>query len=102
MNRARHHDELRDEILARMASSRAALIVANASPPRRGPPSTPLKHPLMDAASALANAPRVTLLLVLCVGTIALGPRRALTVAGRSGITALLAGTARRAIIQVM
>jgi hypothetical protein len=52
--------------------------------------------------TSLADAPRVTLLLALCVGAIAFGPRRTLGIVGRSGITALLAGAARKVIAQAV
>nr|WKF55608.1 hypothetical protein HUO10_000052 [Paraburkholderia busanensis] len=90
MNRVGAHNKTRVEILTRMASSRAALIATNAGPSRGALSSASSKHPLTEVA--LAGALRVTLLLALCVGTIALGPHRALTVAGRSGIAACAPG----------
>jgi hypothetical protein len=46
----------------------------------------------------LADAPHVTLLLALGVGTIVLGPRRTIGIAGRAGIAAWLGGTMRNVI----
>ncbi len=91
------------EILTRMAASRAALLLANHS----APPSVPVLRrqttpPAAGLITSLAAAPRVTLLLALCIGVIALGPHRTLRVVGRSGITALLAGTTRKVIAQAI
>jgi hypothetical protein len=87
------------EILTRMAASRAALLVAN-HPAR---PSVPVSRgqtrlPAPSLMTSLADAPRVTLLMALCVSAIAFGPRRTLRIAGRWGITTLLAAAARKVI----
>ncbi|REE23603.1 hypothetical protein B0G71_6879 [Paraburkholderia sp. BL27I4N3] len=47
----------------------------------------------------MAEAPRVTLPLALCVGAIVLGPRRTIVIAGHSGITAWLGGTVRKVLL---
>ena len=98
MSRASTDREAETAILLRMATSRAALLAANCTPP-----SVPAVHgrtrsPAVDVIASLADAPRVTLLLALCVGTIVLGPRRAFVIVGRSGITAWLGGTVRKVI----
>ncbi|KXU84278.1 hypothetical protein CI15_25355 [Paraburkholderia monticola] len=86
-----------------MAASRVALLLANHTAPASAPVlrrrTTP---PAAGLITSLAAAPRVTLLLALCIGVIALGPRKTLRILGRSGITALLAGTARKVIAQAV
>jgi hypothetical protein len=101
MNRASTGMETESAILLRMADSRAALLVANSTPP----PSVPVVHgqnrsPAVSVMASLAEAPRVTLLLALCIGAIVLGPRRTIGIAGRSGITAWLGGTVRKVMLR--
>lgn len=103
MNRASDDNKAETEILTRMAASRAALLVANHTvllsvPVSRGQ----TRPPAAGLMASLADAPRVTLLLALCVGAIALGPRRTLRIVGRSGITALLAGAARKVVTRAV
>jgi hypothetical protein len=91
------HELARVTILERMEASRTALVVANqtaALPAPRAAARSSVSHVL----ASLAEAPHVALLLALVVGGIVLGPRRTLTVAGRSGLTAWIARNARRAI----
>lgn len=92
--------EAETAILLRMAASRAALLAANSTPS-----SVPAVHgrtrsPAVDVIASLADAPRVTLLVALCVGAIVLGPRRTIGIASRSGITAFLGSTVRKAILR--
>ncbi|MFM0246187.1 hypothetical protein [Paraburkholderia sediminicola] len=98
MSRAPTDREAETAILLRMAQSRAALLVAN-----RPPPSVPTvrgqtRSPVASVIALLEDAPRVTLLLALCVGTIVLGPRKTIGVASHSGIAAWLGGTVRNVI----
>lgn len=98
MNHGRTPKEAQAVILLRMAASREALLLANSTPPS-GPALHP--QPRSHAASlvaSLADAPRVTLLLALCVGAIVLGPRRTMGIVSRSGITAWLGLAVRKAI----
>jgi hypothetical protein len=89
-------------ILLRMAESREALLAANRAPlsihagRRLAEPAGP------SLVSALASAPRVSLLLALCVSAIIVGPRRTIGIAGRTGTTAWLGGTVRKAILQAV
>ena len=83
-------EEVETAILLRMAASREALLIANSGPPRVPAESRQTQSAEASMASTLAGAPRVTLLLALCVGAIVLGPRRAVGIASRSGITAWL------------
>jgi hypothetical protein len=48
----------------------------------------------------MTEAPRVTLLLALCLGAVILGPRRTFVIAGRSGITAWLGSSVRKVILK--
>ncbi|WP_238325753.1 hypothetical protein [Paraburkholderia sprentiae] len=86
-------------ILERMEASRTALVVAN------GTAALPAARPAWRSSASnvlgsLAEAPHVALLLALVVGGIVLGPRRTLSIAGRSGLTAWIARNVRRAITQ--
>lgn len=96
MTRTTDNKDAQAVILLRMADTRAALLAAN-----KAPPSVPAVHGQRRSQatalmSALSETPRVTLLLALCVGAIVLGPRRTIGIMGRSGLTAWLAGTARK------
>jgi hypothetical protein len=103
MNRASDANKAESEILTRMAASRAALLVANHTAPASVPVSRGRSRPpAASLMTSLADAPRVTLLLALCIGAIALGPHRTLRIVGRAGITAWLAGTARKVIAQAV
>ncbi|MFM0736441.1 hypothetical protein PQQ51_04210 [Paraburkholderia xenovorans] len=100
MNHEPIPNETESAILLRMAASREALLVAN-----RTPPSVPVvrgqtRPAVATLVTSLAEAPRVTLLLALCVSAIVLGPRRTIGVAGRSGIATWLGGTVRKAFRQ--
>ncbi|WP_238812959.1 hypothetical protein [Paraburkholderia sp. SG-MS1] len=100
MNHERTSRDAQAAILLRMAASREALLVAN-----RAPPAVPVvrgqtRSTVASVVTSLAEAPRVTLLLALCVGAIVLGPRRTVGIVGRSGITAWLGRAARKAITQ--
>jgi hypothetical protein len=100
MNQLRHANELaRVAILERMEASRTALVVANrtaALPAVRAAS----RSSVSNALASLAEAPHVALLLALVIGGIVLGPRRTLSIAGRSGLTAWIARNVRRAIAQ--
>ncbi|MCC8402317.1 hypothetical protein LJ655_10500 [Paraburkholderia sp. MMS20-SJTN17] len=98
MSQPQHAHELaRITVLERMEASRTALVAANrkaALPTARaaGRPS------VGNLYAALTEAPRVTMLVALVVGIIVFGPRRTLTIAGRSGLTAWIASNVRRAL----
>lgn len=96
MNRVPTHRESEAAILLRMAESRTALLEANKLalqvPLTRGP----RRVPGTNFVAALTEAPRVALLLAFCVGAIVLGPRRTIGIAGRSGVTAWVAASARK------
>jgi hypothetical protein len=99
MSQPRHAQELaRIVILERMEASRTALLVANRAAalpvPHAGSRSS-----VGSVLAALAEAPRVGLVLALVAGGIVLGPRRTLTAAARSGLTAWIARNARRSIM---
>ncbi|MBB5445834.1 MULTISPECIES: hypothetical protein [unclassified Paraburkholderia] len=100
MSQPRHANELaRVTILERMEASRAALLVANrtaALPALRAASRSSAGNVL----ASLAEAPHVALLLALVIGGIVLGPRRTLSIAGRSGLTAWIARNVRRSIAQ--
>ncbi|WP_240975366.1 hypothetical protein [Paraburkholderia aromaticivorans] len=100
MNRASINREAETAILLRMAESRTALLAANSTSP--SVPAVGGQTPFSAAGLivSLADAPRVTLLLALCVGAIVLGPRRTIIIASRSGITAWLRGTVRKVILR--
>lgn len=95
MNRAPIRDDAEAAILARMAASRAALLVANSTPTgvsvARRQTSLPASF-----VSAIAQTPRVATLLALGVGAIILGPRRTLAIAGRSGAAAWVGSSVRK------
>ncbi|MFM0512830.1 hypothetical protein [Paraburkholderia sp. RL17-373-BIF-A] len=100
MNQVPTNSEAEAAILLRMAESRTALLAANSTPS-----SVPAVHgqtrpPAVGLIASLADAPRVTLLLALCVGAIVLGPRRTIGIVSRSGITAWLGGTVRKVILK--
>ena len=95
-------NEAETAILLRMAASRAALLAANSAPP--SVPAVPgqIRSPVTSFIASLKDAPRVTLLLALCVGAIVLGPRRATGIASRSGIAAWLGGTVRKVVLETV
>jgi hypothetical protein len=100
MSRALSAKEAEAVILLRMAASRGALLAAN-SAPRSGPGARgQARSPTAIPVASLADAPRVALLLALCVGVIILGPRRTIGIAGRSGITAWVGGAVRKAVLK--
>jgi hypothetical protein len=102
MSRAPPAGEAETAILLRMAASRAALLAANSA--LRSVPAVPgqTRAPAVGLIASLATAPRVTLLVALCIGAIVLGPRRTIGIASRSGITAWLGGTVRKVILKTM
>jgi hypothetical protein len=90
--------EAETAILLRMAKSRAALLKANCPPPTMPVAHGQTRSAVASMVALLADAPHVTLLLALGVGTIVLGPRRTIGIAGRAGIAAWLGGTMRNVI----
>jgi hypothetical protein len=100
MNRVATNSEAETAILLRMAESRTALLAANSTPPSVPAVLGQTRPPAVGLIASLADAPRVTLLLALCVGAIVLGPRRTVGIAGRSGIAAWLGGTVRKAVLK--
>ena len=98
MNRALNDKEAELAILQRMAISRAALLAANSTPPSVRAVHGQTWSPAANLIALLADAPRVTLMLALCVGAIVLGPRRTIVIASRSGMAAWLGGTVRKVI----
>jgi hypothetical protein len=100
MNRVATNNEAETAILLRMEESRTALLAANSTPPSVPAVLGQTRPPAVGLIASLADAPRVTLLLALCVGAIVLGPRRTVGIAGRSGIAAWLGGTVRKAVLK--
>jgi hypothetical protein len=98
MNHAPGDDETETAILLRMAASRAALLAANSTPPSVPAVHGQMRSPAAGLIASLADAPRVTLLLALCVSAIVLGPGRTIGIASRSGIAAWLGDTVRKVI----
>ncbi|MGA7778358.1 MAG: hypothetical protein WCA85_11700 [Paraburkholderia sp.] len=98
MNRALTHEEAETAILSRMAASRMALLETNSTPPINPAAKGQPRLAAASFLSALADAPRVTLVLALCVSAIVLGPARTVGIAGRSGTTALLGGSVRKLV----
>ncbi|MGF6721190.1 hypothetical protein P3T43_000531 [Paraburkholderia sp. GAS41] len=90
------HEDARAVILLRMEASRAALLATRALPAQDSGQRRGAFTGAVSVASAFKTAPRVGLLLALCVAAVAFGPRRAITVAARSALTAWLAGSARK------
>jgi hypothetical protein len=80
MNRALNDKEAELAILQRMAISRAALLAANSTPPSVRAVHGQTWSPAANLIALLADAPRVTLMLALCVGAIVLGPRRTIVI----------------------
>jgi hypothetical protein len=90
------HEEMLSAILLRMEVSREALLAVNSvsaqdSRQRRNVLAGPV-----GVVTALGETPRVGLVLALCVAAIAFGPRRTIMIAGRSALTAWLAGSVRK------
>jgi hypothetical protein len=93
-------EEAESVILARMAASRMALLEANRTPIAVPAPVAlaQTRRTAADFVGALAKAPRVTVLLALCAGAIVLGPRRTVTIAGRSGAAAWVGASVRKLV----
>lgn len=90
------HADARAVILLRMEVSREALLATRALPAQDSGRRRGALTGAVSVASAFGAAPHVGLLLALCVAAVAFGPRRAITVAGRSALTAWLAASARK------
>jgi hypothetical protein len=98
MTRALTLEEAETAILSRMAASRVALLEANGTAFDFPAAQPRTRLPAANFIGALAEAPRVTVLLALCVGAIVLGPRRTLTIASRSGAAAWVGGSMRKLV----
>jgi hypothetical protein len=98
LNYERTPTEVQTAILLRMAASREALLVANRAPLAVPAVRVQTRSAVASVVTSLTDAPRVTLLLALCVGAILLGPRRTVSIVGRSGIAAWLGLVAQKAI----
>ena len=98
MNRVPTHEEVERAVLSRMAASRIALLEANGTPPAVPAARGPTRHPTASFVAAVADAPRVMLILALCVSAIVLGPRRTIGIVGRSGITAWVGSSVRKLV----
>jgi hypothetical protein len=62
------------------------------------PPGTSVRSSAVNVVSSLAEVPHVTTVLAVLIGALVLGPRRALSIASRSGLSAWIARSVRRAI----
>ncbi|MFL9960288.1 hypothetical protein PQR02_03935 [Paraburkholderia sediminicola] len=98
MNRVMTCKEAEAAILARMAASRVALLEANSTPTDVSVARRQTRLPAATFVGAMAEAPRVTVVLALCVGAIILGPRRTVAIAGRSGVAAWVGGSVRKLV----
>jgi hypothetical protein len=98
MSHALTHAEAESAVLSRMAASRAALLEANRVSLAASAARKPSGHSAATLVVALKDAPRVTLLMALCLSAIILGPRRTIGIASRSGVTALIGSSVRRLI----
>ncbi|RFU48934.1 hypothetical protein [Paraburkholderia sp. DHOC27] len=97
MNHTSPHEIAEAAILARMSASRIALLDANRLPVVT-PGSKGQARPAATVLAALRDAPRVTLLVALGVSAIVLGPRKAVSIAGRAGAAAWLGSSARKLV----
>lgn len=95
MNHSSIHAETETEILLRMATSRAALLKAARTPPVISGQS---RLAASSVVTTLREAPRVTLILALCVSALVVGPRRTIGIASRAGVTAWVGGTVRNLV----
>lgn len=100
MTRASTNRDAESAILLRMAESRAALLVAKSTLSSAPAAHARTRPPAASLISSMTEAPRVTLLLALCLGAVILGPRRTFVIAGRSGITAWLGSSVRKVILK--
>jgi hypothetical protein len=96
MNRARSDKVTEAAILDRMAASRAALLAVNMSLTPASATRGLAGRSVSAAFDTVKEAPRVTLLLALCMSAIVLGPRRATGIALRSGATAWIGSSAQK------
>jgi hypothetical protein len=95
--------ETETAILLRMSASRGALLAANRTPSSiRAARGNSREHAASTIVASLAGAPRVALVLALCAGAILPGPRQAIGIASRSGITAWLGRTARDVMLRAI
>jgi hypothetical protein len=98
MTRSQSPAETEAVILDRMAASRIALRSANLSlsvvPATQGLAGRSVSTVL----TTVKEAPRVTLLIALCMGALVLGPRRTVRTALRSLAVALVGSSARKLV----
>jgi hypothetical protein len=98
MNRDRKDNETETAIRRRMAASRETLLAANRPSPSVLAATKATPSSAGSFIALLVEAPRVTLLLALCISAVVLGPRRTIGVAARSWIAAWLGGTVRNVV----
>lgn len=94
--RAMSRRDAQAALLLRMSQSRDALREANAIALIQRRQRGRLATSATGAALALANAPHVMFVLALCVGTLTFCPSRALRIIARAGVSAWVAGSAKR------
>ncbi|MCC8392183.1 hypothetical protein LJ656_06240 [Paraburkholderia sp. MMS20-SJTR3] len=97
MNSRHTHEVARVAVLERMEASRHALLLANRALALPGPRS-PVRTSAVNVISSLAEVPHVTTVLAVMLGVLVLGPRRALSIASRSGLSAWIARSVRRSV----
>jgi hypothetical protein len=100
MNRALTCEEAETAILARMAASRVALLEANSTPTDVSVARRQTRLSAASVVGAMTEAPRVTVLLAICVGVIVLGPRRTVAIVSRSGVAAWVGSSVRKLFIR--
>lgn len=98
MNRTVNLEEAESLILSRMAASRVALLEATRPPAANSALPGGSAHPVASFVTALAAAPRVTMVLALCVSAIVLGPKRTVNIAGRSGVSAWVGSSVKKLV----
>ncbi|OLL30913.1 hypothetical protein BTH42_14105 [Burkholderia sp. SRS-W-2-2016] len=97
MSSRQMHEVARVAVLERMEASRHALLLAN----RRlalPAPGSPVRTSAVNVITSLAEVPHVTTVLAVLLGALVLGPRRALSIASRTGLSALIARSVRRSV----
>jgi hypothetical protein len=90
------HEETLSAILYRMEASRTALVAANSMYAQQSRQRKSVLTGPLSVVTTLEAAPRVALVLALCVAAIAFGPRRTIAIATRSALTAWLAGSVKK------
>jgi hypothetical protein len=92
-------DALHAALLARMAASRADLIIARDAAKVAGTQRKSAFAPA-NLPALVTTAPNVTLLAAILVGALILGPRRIASVVVRNGLTGWIAKTVRRLAVR--